>query len=600
VKFRSALILAGLGLVLAVLAATLGTVAVVLNRAARIDAADDLARAHVAFNDLLQLRRTLHRSEAHVVAEEPRLKAVAATQDITPETVMGVARELRRAIGSDLFLITDAEGRVLADVDDPAAHGASMRDNPVVGSALKESSSSGVWTERGAVYEVEARRLGFGETTVGVVVLGYRLDGRFAVQAAGQTGTGFLLELDGKLLGTALPASLGDGTAAQAATDTLTLAARPAAVTVAGVPALAQRFALPGYTGPASLHYTVINSLAAALEPKHRLFVLLVLIGGFALLAAFGGSALLARRLSRPVDDLVAFTQVVAAEQLEKRTTPHGPVELIELGLALNRMVGELADSRAAVAQKQRLENELEIATRIQTSILPRNVQVAGLDVAAAMKPADEVGGDYYDVQPATDGCWIGVGDVAGHGLTAGLVMMMTQSAIAALVRARPTASPGELVAVLNRIIFDNVQRRLGQREHMTLSLLRYQRDGNVRFAGAHEDIIICRANGKTELVETPGTWIGAVEDVSAFSTDYDLKLEDGDLMILHSDGITQASQPGPGGGLYGIERLCSEIERLHDRPVQEICDQIMSEVLRWSPVLQDDATLMVLRYKSE
>jgi sigma-B regulation protein RsbU (phosphoserine phosphatase) len=196
------------------------------------------------------------------------------------------------------------------------------------------------------------------------------------------------------------------------------------------------------------------------------------------------------------------------------------------------------------------------------------------------------------------DGCWIGIGDVAGHGLTAGLVMMMTQSAIAALVRARSTASPGELVSVLNRIIFENVQRRLEQREHMTLSLLRYYRDGSVRFAGAHEDIIICRANGKTELVETPGTWIGAVEDVSAFSIDYDLKLEDGDLMVLHTDGITQASLAG--GGLYGIERLCSEIERLRERPVKEICDEIMADVLRGSPVLQDDATLMVLRYQAE
>src|SRR6185436_18733813 len=124
------------------------------------------------------------------------------------------------------------------------------------------------------------------------------------------------------------------------------------------------------------------------------------------------------------------------------------------LGEALNRMVEEMAGSRASLAQKQRLESELEIATRIQTSILPRGIQIPGLEIAAAMKPADEVGGDYYDVQPAANGCWIGIGDVAGHGLTAGLVMMMTQSAIAALVRTRPSAGPGELIATLNRVIF--------------------------------------------------------------------------------------------------------------------------------------------------
>jgi sigma-B regulation protein RsbU (phosphoserine phosphatase) len=245
-KFRSALVLAGLALVVSVLGATLGAVALVLDRSAHTDAEGDIARAHVVFNDLLQLRRTLHRSEAHVVAEEPRLKAVAATQDITPETVMGVARELRRAIGSDLFLVTDAEGRVLADVDDPSAHGRTMHDNPVVANALKDSSSSGVWTDRGAVYEVEARRLGFGETTVGVVVLGYRLDGRFALQVAGQTGTGFLLELGGKLLGASLPAALGEGAAAQAAAHALVLGEVRGSGLVWGVRAVALGFALPG------------------------------------------------------------------------------------------------------------------------------------------------------------------------------------------------------------------------------------------------------------------------------------------------------------------------------------------------------------------
>jgi sigma-B regulation protein RsbU (phosphoserine phosphatase) len=597
-KLRNALVLAGLVLVVGVLAATLGGVALVLNRAARFDAEQDLARGHTVFEELLGLRRTLHRAEARVVSEEPRLKAAVATQDITPETVLGVARELRRAVGCDLFLIVDASGRLLADVEDPGAYGMDMSTNPLVATALREGAAGAVWTDAASAYEVEGLRLGFGNTVVGVLVLGYRIDTRLAVQVAGQTGSGVLIDLEGRLVGAALPPSLGETERAHQLARGLKVGGRSVLVTVAGAPALAQRLPILGYHGSASLSYTLLDSLGDALAPKRRIQFILLFIGALGLLGAVAGSSLMARRLSQPVDELVAFTRAVAAQELDKRTRPRGPVELVALGDALNRMVEELATSRSSLAQKQRLENELEIATRIQTSILPRGIEIPGLEIAAAMKPADEVGGDYYDVQPALDGCWIGIGDVAGHGLTAGLVMMMTQSAIAALVRTRPSASPGELVSTLNRVIFENVRKRLAQREHMTLSLLRYRRDGSVSFAGAHEDIVVCRTDGKSELVETPGTWIGAVEDVSAFSNDYELKLNDGDLMVLHTDGLTQAIDAS--GTLFGVERLCAEVERLRERPPQEICDHLMAEVLRWSPVLQDDVTVMVLRYRAE
>jgi serine phosphatase RsbU (regulator of sigma subunit) len=66
------------------------------------------------------------------------------------------------------------------------------------------------------------------------------------------------------------------------------------------------------------------------------------------------------------------------------------------------------------------LRKEVEIARRIQTSILPTEHAVHALQIAARMVPASEVGGDYYDVRPTADGCWLGIGDVAGHGLEVG------------------------------------------------------------------------------------------------------------------------------------------------------------------------------------
>ena len=129
-----------------------------------------------------------------------------------------------------------------------------------------------------------------------------------------------------------------------------------------------------------------------------------------------------------------------------------------------------------------------------------------GLEIAAAMHAATEVGGDYYDVVPVDDGCWLGIGDVAGHGLGTGLVMLMMQSGIGALARKMPDAAPRDLLLALNTMLVENVRERLGQREHATLTLIRYRRDGSLTFAGAHEEMLIRRAaTGRCERIETPG-----------------------------------------------------------------------------------------------
>ena len=122
------------------------------------------------------------------------------------------------------------------------------------------------------------------------------------------------------------------------------------------------------------------------------------------------------------------------------------------------------------------------------------------------MHAATEVGGDYYDVVPVDDGCWLGIGDVAGHGLGTGLVMLMMQSGIGALARKMPDAAPRDLLLALNTMLVENVRERLGQHEHATLTLIRYRRDGSLTFAGAHEEMLVRRAaTGRCERIETPG-----------------------------------------------------------------------------------------------
>ena len=160
--------------------------------------------------------------------------------------------------------------------------------------------------------------------------------------------------------------------------------------------------------------------------------------------------------------------------------------EQVSSALEGARLVSRLVEeaTRRQVAERERLEKEMEIAARIQTSILPARHDRRRAGDRRRHAAATEVGGDYYDVVPVEDGCWIGIGDVAGHGLGTGLVMLMMQSGIGALARKMPNASPRDLLLAVNTMLVENVRVRLGQHEHATLTVLRYRRDGSLDVRG--------------------------------------------------------------------------------------------------------------------
>jgi sigma-B regulation protein RsbU (phosphoserine phosphatase) len=272
--------------------------------------------------------------------------------------------------------------------------------------------------------------------------------------------------------------------------------------------------------------------------------------------------------------------------------------EQISSALEGARLVTRLVEeaTRRQVAERERLEKEMEIAARIQTSILPRDVSVPGLEIAAAMQAATEVGGDYYDVVPVDDGCWIGIGDVAGHGLGTGLVMLMMQSGIGALARKMPDAAPRDLLLALNTMLVENVRERLGQREHATLTLIRYRRDGRLTFAGAHEEILIRRAaTGRCERIATPGAWVGAKRDITAGTVDSSARLQPGDLLVLYTDGLIEAAAAA--GDRFGADRLIALVEERGASPPAAVRDAILAAVAAFSARRDDDVTVLAARY---
>ncbi len=243
---------------------------------------------------------------------------------------------------------------------------------------------------------------------------------------------------------------------------------------------------------------------------------------------------------------------------------------------------------------RERLEKELELARQIQVGILPRHLAAEGLELSATMTTATEVGGDYYDVLPVQGGCWIGIGDVSGHGVTSGLIMLMVQSVIAGIVAKDPDASPREAVTILNRVLFENIRHRLIKDDFVTLSLLRVSSQ-RIVFAGAHEQFLVCRGKtGVADAIETPGTWLGVLPEIGKFTKETTIELEPNDLVALYTDGITEARNSK--GEQFGIERLGAALERYHSEPIERVRDGVLDEVARWTAKRDDDATLVLLR----
>lgn len=253
--------------------------------------------------------------------------------------------------------------------------------------------------------------------------------------------------------------------------------------------------------------------------------------------------------------------------------------------------------TRRERAEQARMAQELEIAARIQTAILPRHQAVEGLEIATTMVPAAEVGGDYFDILPFQGGCWLGIGDVAGHGLPTGIVMLMIQSLFAAAVHGKPDLCPAQAWRVVNAVLTENVRHRLQQDEHATLSLIRYKREGTLAIAGAHEDLLVWRqARACCELVPTPGVWAGIREQVPTLEPEVvGCQLEAGDVLLLYTDGIIEARNASGEG--FGIERLQATLTELSGRPVQEIRDRLVQQVTCWMHEQLDDLTLVVARY---
>jgi serine phosphatase RsbU (regulator of sigma subunit) len=251
-------------------------------------------------------------------------------------------------------------------------------------------------------------------------------------------------------------------------------------------------------------------------------------------------------------------------------------------------------------AARDALWGEMELAKKIQTVLLPEKPDIAGYEISGYMRTADLVGGDYYDVINVGGLNWIVIGDVSGHGVSAGLIMMMVQTSIHSVLTVAGDLKPSDLLGKVNSVITENI-RRLHEDKYMTITVLACLQGGRFYYSGLHQDIMIYRASsGTVDTKETNGIWIGIEENINRLITDEELSLEHNDVMLLYSDGITEAWKEGSVKGkrdtsdMYTQNRLEEVFKKSGGSDPDEIKSAIIDSLNGYD--CDDDVTMLILK----
>jgi serine phosphatase RsbU (regulator of sigma subunit) len=254
------------------------------------------------------------------------------------------------------------------------------------------------------------------------------------------------------------------------------------------------------------------------------------------------------------------------------------------LGVAM-----ENAELRREARTRGLMDRELEVAHDIQVRRLPRRAPVfPTLDCAAASLSSEAVGGDFYDfLQDAPRAFTLAVGDAAGHGVPAALVQAGVQARFRdAAVHAR---TPADVLAALNRQLaaLDQPDRFMG--------LLCARVDvaaGLVRVANAGlTPPLVRRADGRAEELTAGGLLLGVSADATYETTA--LELGPGDLLVVYTDGLSEARR---GGQMFGPEGVRRVLDRSAHRRAADIVDELLNAVRAWTDEPMDDVTLVVIK----
>ncbi|MGB7281017.1 MAG: SpoIIE family protein phosphatase [Candidatus Acidiferrum sp.] len=325
-----------------------------------------------------------------------------------------------------------------------------------------------------------------------------------------------------------------------------------------------------------------------------------IVVSGFFLLieiAALVTGIVLTRRITKAVSDLYEATQYVTAGDWTHRVRIERRDQLGVLGQSFNDMTGSISALLEEQNKRQRLENELAIASEVQNQLFPQKVpSVAGVELEAINKAARTVSGDYYDfIQLSPTHLAIALGDISGKGISAALLMASLQAALRSqlLSPGSEKMSTAELVARLNV----HMVRNTADDRFATFFIAVYDSaTRTLRYTNAGHLPGFLIANGTSKHLDKGGMVLGVMEDY--VYEEGSVVVPGNALLVEYSDGLIEPENVY--GEEFGIPRLQEAAIRMQSSAPRVVGQSLMLAVEEWAgtPEQADDMTVVVARLR--
>ena len=258
----------------------------------------------------------------------------------------------------------------------------------------------------------------------------------------------------------------------------------------------------------------------------------------------------------------------------------------------LQGKIEALEAAQAELAQKERLERELELARQVQLSMIPATFpELPGLTFSASYAPARQVGGDFYDVIRLSDErVALVIADVADKGMPAALYMALCRSLI--LAEARLLDTPGVVLHNVNQLL-----RELGEQDMFVTvfyGVVDRERRRLTYVRAGHEHPFLVR-DGRVLPLGGRGMVLGLFDSPTFMVLEESLELRAGDKLVLYTDGLTDVI--GPDGEMPDHDRLAALVAAHADQPPAGICRALFADLAAWrgSAAQFDDMALLVV-----
>jgi serine phosphatase RsbU (regulator of sigma subunit) len=279
--------------------------------------------------------------------------------------------------------------------------------------------------------------------------------------------------------------------------------------------------------------------------------------------------------------------------ELLRSTDRQAIVDLTAKNRELQAAYANLQAAQAKIVENERLERELEIAASVQRSLLPAELpHFLGYALAAYLRPARQVGGDFYDVLALDeDHAALVLADVADKSVQAALFMAVARTLFT--VEAKRSLQPEEVALAVHRGVFE-----LAPSADLFVTafygVLELQQRKLRYVCAGHERPFLVRTGRPAIQIEGRGRFLGMIPALRL--TPYEVTLEPGDRVVIFSDGVTDSMNHGE--EQYGYERLSNCLQRSAHMPVQKMVDALVADLASWSgssPAF-DDVTVLALQ----